>query len=549
MRFRWLPSVALLCYLALPALAQTAPKAKDVDKATKADSPGLIVRIRSIDGVLGDFKYLAKVIGKEDKAEEIEKFVLSAAGKDGLSGFDTKRPIGLYGTVGPAVVDSTAVALIPIADEKAALGLLERLNFKAEKDDDDVYSVMPEGSRVPIYFRFANKYAYVTAQNKGSIDKDKLLDPATVFPAGDTSLLTILGHIDQIPKGLRQAFISQLELKIEEAKNEKKGADTPAQKELQTQVLEEARKLMTSLTNDGGPVEIRIDLDRKTEELSLEVSLAGAPKTELAESIKKLAEPKSVFGGLVGKNSAANGALHVILPESIRKAMEPVLDEVVKKSIEKETDKAKREQAEKALPVVMPSLKAGELDAAFDLRGPSEDKTYTAVAGIKVKDGAELDKLLRKTVADLPEADKKKLTLDADKAGSVAIHEVIITNELDAEGKAIFGEKAKAYLAIRSDAILVTLGGNALSTLKEAVASPVQAGKTFSFEMSMARVAPFMEKENPGATKAAEEAFGKNKDGDKVRITLEGGDKVKLRASMKAQVIKFIALVDEAKKK
>jgi hypothetical protein len=300
---------------------------------------------------------------------------------------------------------------------------------------------------------------------------------------------------------------------------------------------------------DGGPLELRIDLDRKTEELSLEISFAGKPSTELAASIKKLGDAESVFGGLVGKNSAANGSLHVILPETVRKAMEPVLDEVVKKSIEKETDKTKREQAEKALPVLMPSLKAGELDAAFDLRGPSEDKTYTVVAGIKVKDGAELDKLLRKTAADLPEADKKKITLDADKAGSVAIHEVLLTSELDAEAKAIFGEKAKAYIAIRPDAMLVSMGGSALSALKEAVALPVQAGKTLSFEMSMARVAPFMEKENPGATKAAEEAFGKSKDCDKVRVTLEGGDKVKLRASMKAQVIKFIALVDEAKKK
>jgi hypothetical protein len=228
--------------------------------------------------------------------------------------------------------------------------------------------------------------------------------------------------------------------------------------------------------------------------------------------------------------------------------MEPVLDEVAKKSIEKETDKTKRAQAEKALPVVMPSLKAGELDVAFDLRGPSEDKTYTVVAGIKVKDGAELDKLLRKTAADLPEADKKKIKLDADKAGSIAIHELMITDDLDAEGKAIFGDKARAFVAIRPDSALVAVGGSALSVLKEALALPAQVGKTFSFEVSLSRIAPFIEKQNPGATKIAEETFAKNKDGDKVRITLEGGDKVKLRASMKAQVMKFIALMDEAKK-
>jgi hypothetical protein len=457
--------------------------------------------------------------------------------------------MGLYGTVGPAGVDSTAVALIPIADEKAALALLENLNLKAEKGEDDVYTVMPEGSPVPVYFRFANKYAYVTARNKSTIDKDKLLDPASIFPAGDTALFTVIGRIDQIPKGLRQAFIAELERRIEEAKNDKLKGDTPAQKDLQKLVLEEMRKFLSAVATDGGPLELRIDLDRKTEELSLEISFAGAPNTELAASIKKLGDAKSVVGGLVGKNSAVSGLIHVALPESIRKATEPVLEEAIKKELAKETDKTKREQAEKAAAVIMPSLKSGELDAAFDLRGPSESKTYTLVAGAKIKDGAELDKLLRKVFADLPDAEKKKIALDVGRVGNVAIHQRNLEGELDAEAKAFFGEKPQGYIAFRPDAVLVSVGADALSAIKEAVALAPKAGKTFSLEVSMARVAPFMEKGSPGATKVAEEAFGKNKEGDKVRITFEGGDKVKLRASMKAQIVKFGVLMDEAKKK
>jgi hypothetical protein len=269
----------------------------------------------------------------------------------------------------------------------------------------------------------------------------------------------------------------------------------------------------------------------------------------LAASIKKLGDAKSLFGGLVGKNSAANGLIHVVLPEAIRKATEPVLEEAIKKEIEKETDKTKREHAEKAAAALLPSLKSGELDAAFDLRGPSADKTFTVVAGVKAKDGAELDKVFRQLVAGLPDADKKKVTLDAEKVGNVAIHLLNVGGDLDAEAKAIFGENPKAYVAIRPDAALVTIGADSLSAMKEALALAPKAGKTLSFEMSMARVAPFLEKENPGATKIAEDAFGKNKDGDKIRITVEGGDKVKLRASMKAQIVKFGVLMDEAKKK
>src|SRR5260370_8406983 len=124
--------------------------------------------MRFIDGSLSAFDYLAKLAGKEEEAPKARKMLETRVGKDGLAGIDTKRPIGFYGTVGPAVVDSTAVALIPVADEKALLGLLENLNMKAEKDDDDVYKVESEGLPVPIFFRFPTNHPSSTPHNKAS---------------------------------------------------------------------------------------------------------------------------------------------------------------------------------------------------------------------------------------------------------------------------------------------------------------------------------------------------------------------------------------------
>jgi hypothetical protein len=544
MRLRGLPHVALLCLLAVPAPLFAAPK----PEKPANEAPGLIVRMRSIDGLLSDFDYLAKLVGKEEEATQARKLLENRIGKDGLAGIDTKRPIGFYGTVGPAVVDSTAVALIPVADEKAVLGLLESLNMKAEKGDDDVYTVQPEGSPVPVFFRFANKYAYVTAQNKGSIDKDKLLDPATIFPKGDTALLSVVGRIDQIPKGLKQAFIASLEEQMAKARDEKLTGDTEAQKKFQKQILEGMEDLVKSLTLEGGAVEFHIDLNRKTEEFVIELSLAGVEDTKLSGSIKRLGEVQSLFGGLPGKDSAMSGLIHFSMPDKIRQAMEPVLDEAVKKELEKETDKTKREEAEKAVAALMPSLKSGELDAVLDIRGPSSDNQYTAIVGVKIKEGDAIEKLARKAIDSLPESEKKKIKLDVAKAGDVAIHQLDISADLDAEAKALFGDKP-AYLAVRKDAILLTMGPDALNAMKGAIALKPQKGKAISFEVSLARMAPLMEKETPGATMIAEEAFGKLKDADKIRLTLEGGDSVKLRLSMKTQIIKFGVLMDEAKKK
>ena len=91
------------------------------------------------------------------------------------------------------------MVLVPIADEKAFLDLLDRLNFKADKGKDDVYTVKPEGLQVEIYFRFAHKYAYATALNKSAIAKDKLLEPAKVLPEGEMAALTVVARLDRVP--------------------------------------------------------------------------------------------------------------------------------------------------------------------------------------------------------------------------------------------------------------------------------------------------------------------------------------------------------------
>ncbi len=58
-----------------------------------------------------------------------------------------------------------------------------------------------------------------------------------------------------------------------------------------------------------------------------------------------------------------------------------------------------------------------------------------------------------------------------------------------------------------------------------------------------------LNKEHPAAArKAAEEAFGSPPHGDVIRVTIEGGPALRVRASMKGQVIKFAAKMDEAAK-
>jgi hypothetical protein len=535
---RLLPCLALLGLLGLPAVAQPAD-----EKA--ATTPGLVIRMQSLDELIGTAKFVAGLVGREEEAKQIEGLIKARAGEKGLEGIDMKRPFGAYATFGPNVIDSTAVLLVPITDEKAVLGLLENLNVKAEKGADDVYTIKAEGQPVSIYLRFAHRHAYVTAQNKEVLDKDKLLAPAAVLPAGLKDIVSVSLRIDQVPDGVRQLMTTQFEQAIANAKEQKAPNETETQRKLRETAVDEMARHITSVINDGGEIALRVRVDRQAGEMGIEVAMSGKPGSELAKNIAEMGKARSVVAGLVSPDSTMNLALNLPVPEAIRKAMGPVLDEGFAQALKQEQDKAKRDLAEKLIKSLGPSLKGLELDMAVDMRGPGKNKLYTMVAGGKVKDGAAVEQAVRDLVKALPEKEQKQITLDVEKAGDIAIHKIEIKTP-DEDFQKSFGT-GPAYLAVRSDAAFLAVGDNALGALKDALALQPKAGKLFELEMSLARFSAIMGKEQPAAPKAAEKAFGQGGK-DKVSVTLEAGKELRLRLAMNTQVLQFFHLLEEANK-
>src|SRR5262249_41951494 len=157
MRTRLLACLPLLALFALPAPAPAQGKA---DK-----QPTLVVRIRSLDTLFNDGKLLLSMAGQEKLLEQLEELIKSMLRHNGLTTIHHALPLFHYAHVGKDLTDLRAVLLIPIADEKGFLDMLDTLNFKAEKDKNDLYTVKQNIFPLDIYLRFANKYAYVTALN------------------------------------------------------------------------------------------------------------------------------------------------------------------------------------------------------------------------------------------------------------------------------------------------------------------------------------------------------------------------------------------------
>lgn len=514
-------------------------------------SPSVIVRLRSIDGLLSDVLYLAKSAGKEEEARQLDGFLQAfITEKEGLKGIDTKRSLGFYSILSADVISSSNVVLVPIANEKAFLEFLDVLNQKAKKDKDGIYTVSPDGVPVSIHFRFANQYLYVTAPEKDALAKTKLLDPTQVFSASETSLFSLAWNLDRVPEELRKIAASAVDNKLSEEQDKKVPNETDAQKAVRVQSLKEIAKQIGTVIDEGRQLAFKINVDQKARALSGELSLSGKAKSKLAKQIGELGDSKSVFADLKASDAAARFLLHVSLSADLRKALEPAIDEGIQAVLEKEKDEGRKAVAEKLLNAIKPSLKAGELDAGFTLIGPNKDQRYTFVGGIKLQKTKDIDAAFREVVKLAPERERDLIKFDAEKAGAVGIHRLDGQKAYPPEVRQVLGEQP-FYLAFRGDSAWLAGGAEGLATLKEMLASRPAAAPQFQLDVAFARLAPTLgirgEERGKQINKAAKDVFTRAGD-DQLSVVVAGGAQLQLRFSIKTAVVQFLARVGEIDK-
>jgi len=535
MRWRSQTWLALLVAVLVPVLARAAD--------TPA-TPTVVVRLNTLDNVIADLRYLIEMAGKEEEAKQAEALFKNLAGDKGLEGIDTKRPIGFYARISPKFQDSAAVVLIPVTDEATVLDYLKRLDIKAEKDND-IYKVGIPNTLFSAYFRFANKYLYITAAFPAMIAKANLLDPESVLAGDKGDLLTLTVNADQIPehyKGLAMDIVSQ---RLMDVKKQKVPGDVAELKGLRDAILEEVAGQIKSIVHDSRKVQASLKVDRQAADLTANLKLTAKPGSTLAENIAELGKSPSVAASLVGSNSAFNAMLHLSVPARLRKAIDPLIDEGTRKLLDNVTDNDKRDLLKMLVDCLIPTIKSGELDVGVNMAGPSAGGMYTLTLGGRVKEGAGIEKAVKTVAGKVPPQALDRIKLDADKAGSVNIHKVM-PEDFDPKLKKALGDDT-IYLAVRDDALLMTVGEHSDKALKALANATPRAGSTFQLEISFARFAPLMAPQQKNATAAAKKAFAGGKD-DTLRLSLTGGQSLSLSLSAKAQIIRFGTLLDEMNK-
>jgi hypothetical protein len=249
----------------------------------------------------------------------------------------------------------------------------------------------------------------------------------------------------------------------------------------------------------------------------------------------------------VSRDSAANIVLAAQLPAAVRKALGPVVDEGLKKSLDEQPDENARALTKVVFDAIAPTLKAGVFDLGINLRGPGKGGKYAMVFGGRVKDGSSIEKALRAVLAKAPAEIADLVKTDVDRVAGTSIHQVTPPKDkVDANFKELFGE-GPIYLAIRKDAVMLSVGDKGLPALKAALATEPKVGNPFQAEVSLSRVARLLGKKEKAIPPAAAKAF-KGKGDDVVRLSVEAGPSLQLKLTSKARIVSFVALFIQAKK-
>jgi hypothetical protein len=514
---------------------------------TKGGQPTVILRFASLDALIADARYLVDLVGEAEKAKQIEGVLKALTSEKGLEGVDTTKPFGLYAQLTADVPSSPYAFVLPVSDEKALLKLLDQRNVGGEKDKDGIYTVNLPGSPVPAHYRFANKHVYVVVGPKTALAKEKLLLPEKIFAGNDSSTVSLTINIDEIPESVRDLVLGQVSLQAAAAKAEKKKDESPVLKKFRGALLDEIADLAKGFLKEGKSVRFSLDIDRQGGDLSTSVVLTARPGSGLADTISNLGKSKSVSASLIDPQSALSYAVHASLPEALRKALDPVIEEGVNAARKQKMPEDQKELVEALLKAVLPTIKMAEIDSGVSVRGPNAKGLYTLVMGLKVKEGTEIESAVKDLVKKAPKDKQGQVTFDVAKVGNTNIHKLTQDKE-DEKAKKLLGDNP-VYVAAREDALFLAAGADGLAALKEVLATAPKNGNVVQFEAALGRLAPFMANENKNAAAAAAKAFAKDKNSDRVSLLIEGGNVLRFRASAKAQILRFVAIMEEMKNK
>lgn len=516
-RLGWLIALVGLAAWALPARAQV-----------------VTVTVLSVDELIDTAKYGLTLAGHEDQANQLDQLAAAYLRTDGLKGLDTKKPWGVYvAKLPPHGEKPRAVLFIPTSGEQDFVAFLDRLNVGPTKEKAGLYSVtIPTGQK--FFLKVKGGYAYL-CEDEGEL-QNPVSPSGAALPRG--TLFRLRFDAKQIPASVKDEIIKKMDEEIakEQGKKENEGDHDYQARQWGTRL---ARGGVERLIRDSQAFDLSLQVDRDKNVAAFEATLVPVAGSPLASEIRDMTKATTHFGGLA-ESSAAFAFWSGVMNEHVRGDLNKLLDTAFQKGMEKETSVLKKAVAEKVYKVLEPTLKSDVIDFAVALRQGPGSGPMTVVAAARVKNGKQIEQLLKDFADGMPEKQKQAVQFDADKAGDVNIH-VVTMPEGDKGAKVVkqvFGA-ARVAVAFADEAVVAAVGQNAVEEVKHVLADLGKAtARPASFQLEFHAKAFTRFEKNEAKRKVFEEAF-KAPGSDVIRVAVTGGDRLQFRVQASTHLLKL----------
>ena len=517
-------AVVLFATTATPIFAQ----------AAKTDGPAITVQAQPLGKLLADVKLIAQKVGGADAVKTFDEKLEDALGEKGFTGIDLTRLFGGYVNLKDDLEDIGGVVMVPVTNEKDFLDLLKRMKIDAElvKDAKGLYELTPPedanfGDK-SVRLRFKNGYAYVGINlEDAELATEKLLAVKDVITPSETSTLAYRTYLQRYSKELKEKALAQ----SEQLSGVMSAFPIPeGLKDGLGEIVKYVKRINDVQYKEGDVYAVKLNVDPKTLELSIETGITGLKGTQLAKDITERKPTTNRFAGLVTDQSAAGfkTRLPLFAPE-IRAAVEALLKEGEKAGADKVPEEY-QPVAKEALQGLLRTVKSGNFDIAAAVIGPDAKGKFGANIGISFEDPSALEKELRKLHKSAPDGVKNLVKLDVAKSGTVSIHNAEIGAFLPSEAKAILGDEASVSFAFAPKGIYVTVGKDSLAQIKAALKTEPAPVSVLDVAINPKRLQKLIAAGNEEAGKQFGDTLGID---DELRsvfaISVEGGSELKIR--------------------
>jgi hypothetical protein len=205
-------------------------------------------------------------------------------------------------------------------------------------------------------------------------------------------------------------------------------------------------------------------------------------------------------------------------------------------------------------------IDAPEVDLGVSLQAAppagSGDRHLVLLAGLRLQDGREFERLFRDAIAQAKPPENVKLTFGVAKSvDGTAIHQLTgLAGQDDPKLAKTFG-KPSLFFSFRQDAVVGAFGEDGLAALRrvlDGVSAPArtESDGPIAIVVHMAGLGTLVDENQEALRRAVAEVFkGDGPRRDRLAYTLKGeGDGIRLRVALDVPALKLLAILANSKK-